>query len=359
MVDGLRIDHPDGLLDPEGYLDRLRDATGGTWVVVEKILEAGESLSATWPVAGTTGYEFLARVGGLFVDPAGREALLDLYGELTGKPTDFDEVVLEKKHVALREILAADLNRLTGLFVQVCERNRRYRDYTRHELHEALREVVASFGVYRTYVRPADGTVRPDDVAHVEAAVARAAERRPEIDAELFNFLADLLLLRRRGESAAPGLPGPIGEAEADLVARFQQLTGPVMAKGLEDTTFYLYNRLICLNEVGAEPERFGTSVATFHLRNQERAEKWPASLLASSTHDTKRSEDVRARLAVLSELPTEWAAAVAAWVAMNEPHRSGWRGARAPGRNNEYLDRKSTRLNSSHIQKSRMPSSA
>ncbi len=335
VVDGLRIDHPDGLLDPEGYLDRLRDATGGAWVVVEKILEVGERLPATWPVAGTTGYEFLARVGGLFVDPAGREPLLALYGEVTGKPTDFDEVVLEKKHVALREILAADLNRLTGLFVQVCERNRRYRDYTRHELHEALREVVACFPVYRTYVRPADGTVRLDDVAHVEAAVARATERRSDIDAELFTFLADLLLLRRRGESAAPGLPGPVGEAEADLVARFQQLTGPVMAKGVEDTTFYDYVPLVSLNEVGGSPGEWGVSVDEFHRACQESAIQWPRSMLATSTHDTKRSEDVRTRVHLLSEMPAAWAEAVQRWRAMNVRHRSG---PDLPDANDEYL---------------------
>ena len=334
VIDGLRIDHPDGLLDPEGYLHRLHDASGGAWVVVEKILEPGERLPSSWPVAGTTGYDFLARVGGLFVDPAGREPMLALYGELTGRSTDFEEVVLAKKHVVLRDILAADLNRLTALFVEVCERNRRYRDYTRHELHEALREVAACFPVYRSYVRPAEACVTDDDVAHVEAAVVAAQARRPDIDAELFGFLADLLLLRHRAE-AAPGLPAPVGEAEAELVSRFQQFTGPVMAKGVEDTAFYDYVPLVSLNEVGASPGDWGISVEEFHRSCAETARLWPGSMLATSTHDTKRSEDVRARLHLLSEIPDTWAGAVRRWAAANQRHRAG---LDRPDANAEYL---------------------
>ncbi|MGH9152851.1 MAG: malto-oligosyltrehalose synthase, partial [Acidimicrobiales bacterium] len=333
VVDGLRIDHPDGLVDPEAYLRRLADTTGGAWVVVEKVLEPGERLRP-WPVAGTSGYEFLSRVGGLFVDPAGREPLLGLYAELTGRPTGFDEVVLAKKHVVLRDILAADLSRLTGLFVEVCERNRRYRDYTRHELHEALREVAACFPVYRAYVRPAAGQVHRDDVAAVEAAVAAASGRRPEIDPELFAFLADLLLLRHRADSA-PGLPAPVGEAEAELVARFQQFTGPVMAKGVEDTAFYDYVPLVSLNEVGGSPAHWGTPVEEFHRACREALGDWPTSMLATSTHDTKRSEDVRARLHLLSEVPGAWAEAVRRWFAANTRHRSG---IDRPDPNAEYL---------------------
>ncbi|HEX2698721.1 MAG TPA: malto-oligosyltrehalose synthase [Acidimicrobiales bacterium] len=335
VIDGLRIDHPDGLLDPEGYLDRLHDATGGKWTVVEKILEPGEQLPESWPVAGTTGYDFLSRVGGLFVDPAGRDALLATYTGITGRPADFDEAVLANKHLVLRDVLAADLNRLTALFVQVCERHRRYRDYTRHELHEALREVLACFPVYRTYVRPADGTVRDADVARVEHAVSLAVARRPDIDGELFTFLADLLLLRRRGEAAAPGLPAPVGEVEAELVARFQQVTGPVMAKGVEDTTFYDYVPLVSLNEVGDSPGHWGTTVDEFHRSCAEAARTWPRSMLATSTHDTKRSEDVRARLHLLSEMPDRWTEAVERWRAMNVRHRAG---PDLPDSNIEYL---------------------
>ena len=334
VVDGLRIDHPDGLLDPEGYLHRLHEAGGGAWVVVEKILEPGERLPSSWPVAGTTGYDFLARAGGLFVDPAGRDPILSLYAEVTGQPIDFEDVVLAKKHLALRDILAADLNRLTGLFVQVCERHRRYRDYTRHELHEALREVLACFPVYRTYVRPSDVSVSGDDVAHVEEAVASAAARRPEIDEELFAFLGDLLLLRYRG-AAAPGMPAPVGEVEGELIARFQQVTGPVMAKGVEDTAFYDYVPLVSLNEVGDFPGRWGTTVEEFDQACAEAADQWPTSMLATSTHDTKRSEDVRARLHLLSEMPDAWAEAVRRWRVMNVRHRTG---PDLPSANAEYL---------------------
>ena len=334
VIDGLRIDHPDGLLDPQGYLERLHRASHGAWVVVEKILEPGERLPGSWPVAGTTGYDFLARVGGLFVDPAGREDLLALYGEVTGRPTDFDEVVLAKKHLALRDMLAADLSRLTALLVQVCERHRRYRDFTRHQLHEALREVIACFPVYRTYVRPADAAVAPDDVAHVEAAVAAASARRPEIDAELFGFLGDILLLRSRSDSA-PGLPRPAGDLEAELVARFQQVTGPVMAKGVEDTAFYDYVPLVSLNEVGGSPGQWGTTVEDFHRASAEAVRTWPSSMLATSTHDTKRSEDVRARLHLLSEIPGPWSAAVRRWTAMNDRFRHG---PDRPDANAEYL---------------------
>ena len=334
VVEGLRIDHPDGLLDPEGYLQRLHEATDAAWVVVEKVLEPGERLPPTWPVSGTTGYDFLARVGGLFVDPAGRGPLLSFYGEVAGRPTDFAEVVLAKKHVALRDILAADVNRLTGLFVQVCERNRRYRDYTRHELHEALREMLACFPVYRTYVRPTDATRRDDDVAHVEAALAAARARRPDIDDELFTFLADLLLLRHRPPSA-PGLPRVVDDVEAELVTRFQQASGPVMAKGVEDTAFYDYVPLVSLNEVGGSPGEWGVSVDEFHRSCVEAAAEWPHSMLATSTHDTKRSEDVRARLHLLSEIPDRWAEAVRTWMAANVRHRAA---PDRPDPNDEYL---------------------
>jgi (1->4)-alpha-D-glucan 1-alpha-D-glucosylmutase len=297
VLDGLRVDHPDGLRDPEGYLHLLHGATDGAWIVVEKILEAGERLPDSWPVAGTTGYDFLNVVGGLFVDPAGEEPLTELYGELTGEKTDWAEVAVEKKLLVLREVLAADLIRLAHLFVQVCERHPRYRDYTRHELTDVLREVIASFPVYRTYVRPREGVVTEQDREHVEAAVADALRRRPDLDPDLVGFVRRLLL-------------GEFPE-EYELVERFQQLTGPVMAKGVEDTAFYTFNRLVSLNEVGGDPGRFGTSVEEFH--------RWCAAhadgLLTTSTHDTKRSEDVRARIAVLSQVPEEWGAFARRWI--------------------------------------------
>lgn len=335
VLDGVRIDHPDGLRDPEGYLQRLEQASGGrAWIVVEKILERTEALPSTWPVAGTTGYDFLNRVGGLFVDPAGQGPLLDLYSKFTDEATDFAEVAIDKKHQALRESLAADLGRLTELFVQVCERNRRYRDYTRHELHEVLREVVACFPVYRTYVRPEDAAVSPSDVTCMEQAVERARQRRPELDAELFTFLQDLVLLRVRGDQP-PGLKVFDAQAETELVARFQQVTGPVTAKGVEDTAFYTYLPLVALNEVGGDPGHFGTTVEEFHTACAAAQRSWPTGMTTTATHDTKRGEDVRARLALLSEIPHAWADAVGRWSVFNQRHRSG---EDLPDTNAEYL---------------------
>jgi len=335
-VDGLRVDHPDGLRDPEGYLARLAEAAPDAWLVVEKILEPGEELPPTWPVAGTTGYDALNRVGGLFVDPAGRSPLLALAAEITGQPVDWPAVAVEKKEHVLRRVLAADVNALTEVFVQVCERHRRFRDYTRHELREVLTAVAAAFPVYRTYVRPAGGTVTAADAAHVEAAVAAAAARRPDLDGDLWGFVADLLLLRARPDDHPPGLPGPApGGPEAELVARFQQLTGPAMAKGVEDTAFYTYLPLVSLNEVGGDPGRFGVGPDEFHAASRVAHDRWPAAMVTTATHDTKRGEDTRARLHLLSEVPERWAAAVRSWRAHNQRYRQG------PGRPDgaaEYL---------------------
>jgi (1->4)-alpha-D-glucan 1-alpha-D-glucosylmutase len=312
-VDGLRVDHPDGLRDPQQYLSRLAGATArpsdgerteAAWVVVEKILEVGEELPLTWPVAGTTGYDALNDVLGVFVDGAGEKPLTDLYVDVTGEPADWHAMVLANKHLVMRDVLAADVSRLTNLLVQVCEGHRRYRDYTRHDLHETLREVIASFPVYRAYASP-EGGVSGADRAHVETAIESARARRDDLDGDLLDFLRDLLLLRVRGER------------EEELVARFQQVTGPVMAKGVEDTSFYRYNRLVALNEVGGSPGRFGVSLDEFHAACARRAERWPDTMTALSTHDTKRSEDVRARLAVLSEgdVVDGWAAFARDWV--------------------------------------------
>jgi (1->4)-alpha-D-glucan 1-alpha-D-glucosylmutase len=321
VLDGVRIDHPDGLRDPEGYLRRLHDAAPRAWIVVEKILEPGERLRDTWPVAGTTGYEFLQRVGGLFVSPEGERPLTECYATFTGEPTDYAALVRETKHLVMRDILGADVNRLTARFLEICERHRRHRDYTRHELHEALRETVACFPVYRTYVRAEMGEVHNADVRTVEDAIAAAKAHRSDLD-DLLDFLRDILLLRVRGP------------AETELAMRFQQLTGPVMAKGVEDTAFYRFHRLVALNEVGGDPGALGVSVDAFHRACADTAARWPLTMLATSTHDTKRGEDVRARLALLSEIPGEWATAVRRWAARNARYRRGeW-----PDRNAEYL---------------------
>jgi (1->4)-alpha-D-glucan 1-alpha-D-glucosylmutase len=321
-VDGLRIDHPDGLRDPAAYLHRLRSARPGVWVLVEKILEPGESLPESWPVEGTTGYDFMGRASALFVDPEGERPLTDLYAELTGEPTDFAEVLRVQKHRVLREVLGSDVNRLTALLVEVCERHRNYRDHTRHELHEVLRELIACFPVYRTYVSPEAEGVSAQDEKYVTDAVNVVQARRPEFDARLLEFLRDLLLRR---------VPG---ERETELVLRFQQVTGPAMAKGAEDTAFYCYNRLVSLNEVGGDPGRFALSAREFHEAAQAAQWKWPRGLLATSTHDSKRSEDVRARIGLLSEVPREWARVVRGWFFR---HESRW-GEEVPDRNLEYL---------------------
>ena len=321
-VDGLRIDHPDGLRQPAAYLHRLRSAGPAAWVLVEKILEPGESLPESWPVDGTTGYDFMARVSALFVDPAGERPLSDLYAELTGEPVDFAEVLRAKKHQVLREVLGSDVNRLTALLVEVCERHRSYRDHTRHELHEVMREVIACFPVYRTYVSPEPEGATAQDERRVGEAIAAAKSHRPELDPRLLDFFRDLLLKR---------VPG---EQETELVMRFQQVTGAAMAKGAEDTAFYCYNRLVSLNEVGGDPSRFGLPVREFHQAAQAAQWRWPRALLATSTHDSKRSEDVRARINLLSEIPEAWGRLVRGWF---ERHRRHW-GEEPPDRNAEYL---------------------
>ena len=322
VLDGVRVDHPDGLLDPQEYLQRLYEAGPQAWILVEKILEPGERLPRSWPIAGTTGYDFIFRLTNLFVDSAGEAPLTQIYLELTGEPIDFAGVAREKKAMVARELLGSDVNRLTALLGQICERHRRQRDYTRHELHEILREVIAHFPVYRTYVRAELGQVSEDDIRTITQAVDTAKADRPDLDTDLFDFFRDILLLQVRGD------------LEAALVMRFQQLTGPVMAKGVEDTAFYCFNRLVALNEVGGDPGRFGFSPDDFHKACAETQVEWPRSMLASSTHDTKRSEDMRARLHLLSEIPERWREAVERWTELNERYRSGG----FPDRNAEYL---------------------
>ncbi len=324
-VSGLRIDHVDGLRDPAAYLSLLDQAAGDTYIVVEKILESDERLPADWAVEGTTGYDFAARVNALFVDPAGEPACTDIYAGFVGGPVDYETAVYENKHLVMREVLAADVRRLVNDLVWVCERHRQHRDHTRLDLSRAMREVLADLDVYRTYVRA--GTVRTVGRRRGPGRGRRRpgherGDGRADVDPSLFGFLRDLLLKR---------ISGP---QENEFALRFQQLSGPVMAKGVEDTTFYRFNRLVSLNEVGGNPGRFGTSVEEFHEVNARMAQDWPGTLLASSTHDTKRSEDVRARISLLSEIPDEWGAAVTRWAAMNAGHkRDGM-----PDANAEYL---------------------
>jgi (1->4)-alpha-D-glucan 1-alpha-D-glucosylmutase len=346
QLQGLRLDHLDGLYDPAGYCHQLRArlaeeltarrggepaaAAEEVYVVVEKILADHEHLPADWPVQGTTGYEFARVVGGLFVDGGQERALDRAYTRFVGQRVDYEELLYQSKLLIMRTSLASELNVLADQLDRISEADWRTRDFTRSKLREALREIVACFPVYRTYL--AGGEPSAEDVRHVEWAVARARRRSRAIDQSIFDFLQEVLL----GRVAAGTDPGLRSEVR-HFARRFQQFSSPVTAKGMEDTTFYLYNRLLSLNEVGGEPEQVGVSPAAFHHANRERLRHWPHAMLGTSTHDSKRSEDVRARLNVLSEIPGRWAAAAARWSELNRRHRRKVGGAFAPVRNDEY----------------------
>ncbi len=332
VLDGVRVDHPDGLRRPGEYFRRIRDAAPDAWVVAEKILMPDEALP-DWPVAGTTGYEVLNDVLGLFVDPAGEAPLTGLWMGLTGDGRDFHDVAYDARRDVLRDVLAADVNRLGNIFVHLCEERRRYRDFTRPELKRALAEVAASFPVYRAYLGEASPEAEREEVAGerdravidaaVDAARSRSEARGGELDPELLDFLRAILV-------------GEVQDDEArGLRMRFQQLTGPVAAKGEEDTAFYRYHRLSALNEVGGDPGRWGLSPSSFHERMARRSREQPEAMSALSTHDTKRSEDVRARLVALSEVPGAWADAVTRWRARNAKH---WPDGVEPDPAMEYL---------------------
>jgi (1->4)-alpha-D-glucan 1-alpha-D-glucosylmutase len=322
QLEGIRVDHPDGLRDPGEYFERLCRAAPEAWIIAEKILARGEHLPESWKIAGTTGYDFLNLAGGLLIDTRGEAAMNEFYREFTHAPMEFSVVAREAKVQVLREILGSDINRLTALFLEICERNRDYRDYTRHELHEAIREITANLPVYRTYVSSEASAVAESDIQYIGQAVSAAKAGRPDLEERLFDFLRDVLLLRIHGEQ------------EQEFVLRFQQITAAAMAKGVEDTAFYRHARLISLNEVGGDPSRFGVTVDEFHKWCADIQAHYPFTLLATSTHDTKRSEDVRVRIGLLSENPAAWGEAVNRWAAANARYRSG----DFPDRKTEYF---------------------
>jgi len=321
-IDGLRVDHPDGLRDPSAYFQRLRELTPKAWIVAEKILQPGETLPENWPVDGTTGYEFIRRVTGLFVDPAGEGPLTDFYTRFTGEPSDFATVLEHSKRLVLDELLVADVQRLVRLLQDLTERHWRYRDLSEEELRAGITGLICQLPVYRTYLQPSREKAAPSDETVLARTIERARQRHPDLPTEVFDLLEQLLWLR---------LSGPV---EEDFVLRFQQLTGPAMAKGAEDTACYRFNRLIALNTVGGDPACFGLSPETFLQECRESAKRWPHSMLATSTHDTKRAGDVRIRICLLSEIPDRWTQAVRTWSAMNEKHRRNGR----PDRNLEYF---------------------
>jgi (1->4)-alpha-D-glucan 1-alpha-D-glucosylmutase len=360
QLTGLRIDHPDGLWNPREYFLQLQEnfARGGSearketppktadpgksgpgalgghllYVVAEKILCEGETLPAEWAIAGTTGYDFLNFVNGLFVDRRNEKAFDRIYSQFIGASLHFGNLVNSSKKMIMLVSLYSELHALAHRLERIIETHRRYRDFTLDSLTFALREIIACLPVYRTYIDETR-TVSSRDLAFIEAAVEEAKRRNPRTAEAIFDFLRDTLLLRNLAD-----FPEADQGKLVQFVMKFQQITGPVMAKGVEDTAFYVYNRLASLNEVGGHPERFGVAAAEFHEKNRERLRFWPDSLLTTSTHDTKRGEDVRARLNVLSEIPGEWRAALSRWSRRNAPKKTIVDGRPAPDRNDEYL---------------------
>ncbi len=381
---GVRIDHPDGLWDPAGYFADLQRAAllagfqrqfdsealhtvdgapSPTWdevreelqahierepgpdaplpvyLVIEKILEHGEELRADWPVHGTTGYEFANASTALFVDPTGRKAFDDLYASFIGEKVRFADMVYACKYLIMRVALASEVAVLATALDRITEHTRRSRDFTLNNLRDALREIIACFPVYRTYLSGCESgysgvpVMAERDRRYVDQAIKEARKRTPALDPTVFEFIRAVIL-----QEGMDDLTPTQREERCRFAMKFQQLTGPVMAKGLEDTAFYRYNRLTALNEVGGDPTQFGLAVAQFHRQNVERARRWPGTMLASSTHDTKRSEDVRARIAILSEIPGEWRKAINRWARLNRKHKTRVDGVPAPDRNDEYL---------------------
>jgi (1->4)-alpha-D-glucan 1-alpha-D-glucosylmutase len=330
---GLRIDHPDGLYDPDAYYRKLAAALSERrpadappfYLVIEKILALHEHVPEGWPVAGTTGYEFSRQLNALLVDPAGERPLTRQYVRFTGMGQSFDELLYTRKHLVIRRQLSSDLTVLTNMLDTIAQLNRETRDYTLNGLREALTEITACFPVYRTYVTEAGPSAT--DRRHVDWAIAQAIKRSTVVDAGVFGFIRAVLLLEA----------GPRPQV-LRFAMKFQQYTAPVMAKAMEDTAFYIYNRLVSLNEVGSDPRSFSLTISGFHHLNQERLRRFPHAMLGTSTHDSKRSEDVRARIDVLSEVADEWRRHLTRWARLNRGRKRLVNNEAAPSRNDEYL---------------------
>ena len=369
-VNGLRIDHPDGLFNPRQYFTRLQMLYAASqccgpqprapvaengielpaqeifgqhdwmhrraplYVVVEKILEPGEELPQEWPVDGTAGYDFLNQVNGIFIEQRNARALTNIYRRFLGGAVDPDQLIYESKKQIMQNALASEVTVLSHMLDEISCTDRKARDFTRKALSDAIRETIACFPVYRTYIDER-GEISDRDRAYIGEAVARAKRRNAASAWAIFDFLRDILLLR----DGDPGQWTDSHRKRLYFTLKFQQLTGPVMAKGLEDTVCYVYNRLLSLNEVGGSPKQFGVSVDDFHAANLRQLERWPFSMLATSTHDTKRSEDVRARIDVLSEIPKPWSAEVMRWRRLNRARKRPLAdGRNVPDPNEEYL---------------------
>lgn len=355
-VTGVRIDHPDGLFDPAKYFDMLQSLAASAWeadrppgarplyVVAEKILSGRERLPPDWCVHGTTGYNFLNQVNGLFVNPGHARRVRRAYAKLTGETQSFDDLLYETKRLIMDTSLASELTVLAHMLDRIGETNRKSRDFTLNSIRDMLVEVVACFPVYRTYVNERGWTA--EDRAALERAIVRARRRNPAMESTIFDFFREVMLPRdpadvpvggseRRG--GYPPLDADEAAARLRFAMKFQQYTGPLQAKGLEDTAFYRNNVLLSLNEVGGDPSRFGLSAPEFHALNQLRRQEWPYELIATATHDTKLGEDVRARISVLSELPGDWEREAGKWMRLNKGARTIVDGEPAPDRNDEY----------------------
>jgi (1->4)-alpha-D-glucan 1-alpha-D-glucosylmutase len=327
---GLRIDHIDGLYDPAQYLKWLRDKAGDLYLVVEKILDPEEELPLLWPIQGTTGYEFLNYTTAIFCKTSSKKALDRLYTRFTGLQSSYEDLVADKKRLIIGRHMAGDVDNLALLLKRISGRHRHGADITLYGLKRALVEIMALFPVYRTYI--SNEVFSDADREFMKDAIGRALKSNPALANEL-GFLQGFLLLK---------FEDYLSEEERaqwiHFVMRFQQFTGPLMAKGFEDTVLYTYNRLLSLNEVGGDPQRFGFSLKHFHAFNEQRASLWPHALNATATHDTKRGEDIRARINVLSEIPQEWTRTVNAWHKLNRNKKKKVRGFAVPDKNDEYF---------------------
>ena len=342
-LDGLRIDHPDGLYDPEQYFRRLQSrvaqacavpgAAGSAenalplYLIVEKITANFERLPATWPVHGTTGYNFTNTVNGLFVDGTAERRLDRTYHAFIGELTEWKEMAYEAKRLILDTALSSELTVLTNQLARIARSDRNTRDFTFRSLRQALTDVIACFPVYRTYVA---ASVSAEDRRFIDWAIAAAKGRDSGVNYELYDFVRATLLLE-------PALAADRERVRA-FAMKFQQLTAPVTAKGVEDTALYRFHRLVSLNEVGGDPDTFGVGVRAFHADAKYRAQHWPHEMLGTSTHDTKRSEDTRVRIDVLSEMPRLWRQMLVRWRRINRLRKREIDGRPAPGPNQEYL---------------------
>lgn len=329
-IHGIRIDHIDGLCDPQVYLDRLREQVPTTYVTAEKILDYGEPLPQTWPIQGTTGYEFMNYVNGLFCDRRTKNDFIKIYYKFTGLHMSYEDLVAKKKRIIIGKHMAGNIDNLAHMIKKIAANDRYGRDTTLYSLRRALVDVMAFFPVYRTYVNHDHFTEQ--DKEYIKQAVAKARIKSPDIEYEL-NFIEKFLLL----DYTSAG-NNDIHEALLAFIMRFQQFSGPLMAKGFEDTALYIYNKLISLNEVGGNPNRFGVKIDEFHAFNSDRMTHWPHTINATATHDMKRGEDVRVRINVLSELPSDWAYLLKLWSRYNRGKKTLSAGRLMPDENDEYL---------------------